>query len=309
MVTELSVSDCSAVYSMLERCEMKSILNFLSSDKKKLFDFCETHAFEIASKFRDLSKDYGLKVDLKNAIQYDYNYNEELFKLRSLIREKLVSHVSVKPSIYFYDRDFDQERNAILGIIDRSGSYSVLSFTMCSLSSSLNGNREFQRYIGSVLEIVRDVLDRFIPSVYVLGNLEIRNIFDLAEYYRMDYNNLINPPIIEPSVWGQLYGKDRSLWSAQKGSYLKNVDLTDWGITVQQVNSAFGDASVVLPNNVKPGDPSWPSHWPIWNIDFWYDGWFDSDKKYHIAPPGFQAEWRKWQSDPYSYRPPMPPQG
>jgi len=52
----------------------------------------------------------------------------------------------------------------------------------------------------------------------------------------------------------------------------------------------FGDASVILPGGVTPGNPKWPAHWPTTDLDF-----------------DFHTEWRRWQADPAHYTPPRPP--
>jgi uncharacterized protein YjbI with pentapeptide repeats len=45
-------------------------------------------------------------------------------------------------------------------------------------------------------------------------------------------------------------------------SFLKMVDISDVSISLDQLNSMFGDASVTLPNNITPDSPDWPAHWP-----------------------------------------------
>lgn len=45
-------------------------------------------------------------------------------------------------------------------------------------------------------------------------------------------------------------------------SAAKSIDLSSAGISTDQINSMFGDASVALPNNITPSDPEWPEHWP-----------------------------------------------
>lgn len=45
-------------------------------------------------------------------------------------------------------------------------------------------------------------------------------------------------------------------------SAAKSMDLSIAGISTDQINSMFGDASVTLPNNITPSDPEWREHWP-----------------------------------------------
>jgi uncharacterized protein YjbI with pentapeptide repeats len=45
-------------------------------------------------------------------------------------------------------------------------------------------------------------------------------------------------------------------------SFLKMVDISDVSMSLDQINSMFGDASVTLPKGVTPTHPEWPAHWP-----------------------------------------------
>jgi uncharacterized protein YjbI with pentapeptide repeats len=45
-------------------------------------------------------------------------------------------------------------------------------------------------------------------------------------------------------------------------SFVKLMDISDVIISLDQINSMFGDASVTLPNGVTPTHPDWPEHWP-----------------------------------------------
>jgi uncharacterized protein YjbI with pentapeptide repeats len=74
------------------------------------------------------------------------------------------------------------------------------------------------------------------------------------------------------------------------GAVARNVDWSKVGWVQEQINSLFGDASVILrTDRVRPG------HWPVWELPFGGDHDFDS-------------EWRKWQEDPAGYVPPPPPE-
>jgi uncharacterized protein YjbI with pentapeptide repeats len=42
---------------------------------------------------------------------------------------------------------------------------------------------------------------------------------------------------------------------------LSDVDFSETKIAPEQLDSAFGDASVILPNGKGPNDPEWPAHW------------------------------------------------
>lgn len=75
---------------------------------------------------------------------------------------------------------------------------------------------------------------------------------------------------------------------------LRLVDLSDVAITRDQIRSAFGDASVVLPHGVTPGHSDWPAHWPLWALP-------------DYGPNGFTTQWEKWRANPAIYRPPPPP--
>lgn len=286
---------------------MRRILTLFLNDKNRILRFCASHAEEIASTFVDLSKDKDMNVKLKNQFLLEYNINDERRKLRLIIRQELVHH-------FFFDMSLlhgpvlshNEGSNAVLGVIDRSGSYSLLSFSLWSLSTKLN-DEDFTKYIGSIAETVSEALCRTIPQIYVYGNIKRDDLYSLVDFYRKSPSRMESPQVIVPSTWVEYYGKDISEWSAPRGSFLKDVDLSGWKVTVQQVAVAFGDASVILPDGVKPSDPCWPKHWPIWDMKFRYQDWLDSDGKLHLKPPGFEAEWRKWQSDPHSYRPPLPP--
>lgn len=75
---------------------------------------------------------------------------------------------------------------------------------------------------------------------------------------------------------------------------VRSVDLSKVRLTPDQIASAFGDASVILPGGVAPGHPDWPAHWPAWALP-------------HQGAHAFRTEWQKWRADPAAYRPPPPP--
>lgn len=70
---------------------------------------------------------------------------------------------------------------------------------------------------------------------------------------------------------------------------MRNMDLSEVPISVEQMNSTFGDASVILPDDIPR-----PAHWPDWELPV-------------IGADGFKAEWRNWQADPEGYTPPPKP--
>lgn len=58
-----------------------------------------------------------------------------------------------------------------------------------------------------------------------------------------------------------------------KGAVLSNacargVDFSAVGISLDQVNSIFSDASATLPDGITPGHTKWPAHWPQTNLGF-----------------------------------------
>jgi uncharacterized protein YjbI with pentapeptide repeats len=59
-----------------------------------------------------------------------------------------------------------------------------------------------------------------------------------------------------------------SLGSATlRGATLQNVDYSRVAISLEQIKSCFGDASVKLPGDVTPDSPDWPPHWPKETLD------------------------------------------
>ena len=73
---------------------------------------------------------------------------------------------------------------------------------------------------------------------------------------------------------------------------VRYVDYSGVRISMDQVKSMFGDATVTLPNGITPASPDWPAHWPKFELD-----WDD-----------FSTEYEKWRADPTTYTPPDPPQ-
>ncbi|MEP3345441.1 MAG: pentapeptide repeat-containing protein [Litoreibacter sp.] len=70
------------------------------------------------------------------------------------------------------------------------------------------------------------------------------------------------------------------------GAALRRVDYANVALEQSQIDKSFGDASVILPQDIKR-----PPHWPDWEL----------------AGKDFDDEWRKWLADPASYIPPEKP--
>ncbi|MDP1668509.1 pentapeptide repeat-containing protein [Phaeovulum sp.] len=70
------------------------------------------------------------------------------------------------------------------------------------------------------------------------------------------------------------------------GAALWNTDYSTSSISQAQINSAFGDATVILPPHLFR-----PAHWPVRE-------WTRLD---------FLTEWSRWRDDPTTYTPPPPP--
>jgi uncharacterized protein YjbI with pentapeptide repeats len=71
---------------------------------------------------------------------------------------------------------------------------------------------------------------------------------------------------------------------------LREVDYSNVSLSLDQIKSSFGDASVLLPNGITPDSPDWPNHWPKSELDY----------------ATFDAEWREWLASPATYTPPPP---
>jgi uncharacterized protein YjbI with pentapeptide repeats len=105
----------------------------------------------------------------------------------------------------------------------------------------------------------------------------------------LEGTNLTHANMESTNLSGAQMDSDTSLrFAIFQGAALRGVDYSDVGISADQVNSAFGDASVILPEEVDR-----PVHWPDWEL----------------KPEIFDAEWRKWLSDPDGYTPPPKPEG
>ena len=74
-----------------------------------------------------------------------------------------------------------------------------------------------------------------------------------------------------------------------RSAALKEVDLSMLDLTQAQLDSAFGDSSVTLPDGLVR-----PAHWPTWAVPEFGDN-------------SFYDEWHKWRADPAGYTPPPPP--
>ncbi|PZX39329.1 pentapeptide repeat protein [Roseinatronobacter thiooxidans] len=75
-----------------------------------------------------------------------------------------------------------------------------------------------------------------------------------------------------------------------RGAALRKLDFTTVPMFEKQIMSCFGDASVILPNGTHS-----PDHWPDWELP---------DHGSH----NYDKEWRKWQANPDTYRPPPKPE-
>jgi uncharacterized protein YjbI with pentapeptide repeats len=73
-----------------------------------------------------------------------------------------------------------------------------------------------------------------------------------------------------------------------QSAVVRAIDLSMLTLSTDQVNSMFGDASVILPNDIRPQSPDWPAHWPKNKL-----GWDE-----------FEKQWELWQSNPTTYTPP-----
>lgn len=71
----------------------------------------------------------------------------------------------------------------------------------------------------------------------------------------------------------------------------RRQDLSGLALTQDQIDTSFGDASVILPGGHGPNHESWPAHWAT----------------LMLGDDQFQNEWRKWQADPENYVPPVAP--
>ena len=67
------------------------------------------------------------------------------------------------------------------------------------------------------------------------------------------------------------------------GAMFRRVDLSPLNISAEQLNTAFGDGSVTLPDHID-----WPAHWPRESVD--YDE-FEKQWRAFLAtlPPGWDA--------------------
>jgi hypothetical protein len=78
-------------------------------------------------------------------------------------------------------------------------------------------------------------------------------------------------------------------YTSIRSAVLTTVDLSMLNLMQAQIDSAFGDSSVTLPDGLVR-----PAHWPTWTAPTFGDN-------------TFYEEWRKWQADPDGYTPPPPP--
>ena len=72
------------------------------------------------------------------------------------------------------------------------------------------------------------------------------------------------------------------------GAAFRSIDIGDLKITQDQVNAAFADGSLTLPEGLNR-----PAHWPIWVLPDW-------------GEHSFHEELEKWRGNPANYSPPPP---
>ena len=65
-------------------------------------------------------------------------------------------------------------------------------------------------------------------------------------------------------------GQTSETLSAARFSYaaLSETDFSETTITHKQLNEAFGDTSVILPDGKGPNDLEWPEHWSKEKLDY-----------------------------------------
>ena len=80
-----------------------------------------------------------------------------------------------------------------------------------------------------------------------------------------------------------------------RGAALRCADYSSVSLSVHQITSTFGDASVTLPGGVTHCHPDWPAHWPVWELPEQGPG------------PNFLTEYDRWLADPANYVSPPPP--
>ena len=114
---------------------------------------------------------------------------------------------------------------------------------------------------------------------------------------RMEGANLGDARMEGASLWrarmeganlrGARMDTDTSLLAATlRGAAMRDVDYTDVSWAQSQIDTMFGDRTVILPEGLN-----YPAHWSKWNLDY----------------ATFQIEWREWRDDPDNYTPPDPP--
>ena len=69
----------------------------------------------------------------------------------------------------------------------------------------------------------------------------------------------------------------------------KDVDLSMVRLSQAQVNTTFGDTSVILPEGLTR-----PAHWPSWKLPWTGENSFNSERA-------------RWRENPAGYHPPDPP--
>lgn len=112
---------------------------------------------------------------------------------------------------------------------------------------------------------------------------------------QMEGANLLAAHMEGANLWGARFDETTSFENSDLSkAALNEVDLSILSLTPEQVTSAFGDGSVILPGGITPQSSDWPAHWPKQNLS-----WID-----------FLIEWKKWRDNPETYTPPetYPPQ-
>ena len=99
-----------------------------------------------------------------------------------------------------------------------------------------------------------------------------------------------NSCLHEAYFFGLKLDRHTSFKGAQlDGAALRSINLSAVELTQEQISSAFGDASVILPKGIFR-----PEHWPDWELPS------EGEDNYNIQRS-------KWLDDPEGYRPPPKP--
>jgi len=89
----------------------------------------------------------------------------------------------------------------------------------------------------------------------------------------------------EVGIAESFLGSDTRVINANlSGAYLKDVDISAVPISQAQIDSAFGDSSVILPDDIVP-----PAHWP------------NRDLGAECGGKSYSSHWRAWRESPGKY--------